>query len=156
MNKHDILRRMVRCYPGGIEVVALRLGKPVSTLEKELRQEPRYKLCINDAEEISCMCIDVGSEHCYDYVNALATRGGIAVHLSPQPASLRSLRACLADIVKEASDVLTSGIASLADDDISDNDEKLIGRELAELLGKIQEVQRGVTAAHQAGKRVLQ
>lgn len=153
MNKHDILKRMIRHFPGGIEVVALRLGKTVSTLEKELRQAPGYKLCMNDAEEISCMCIDAASEHCHDYVNAVALRGGVAIQLLPQASTLKSLRLCLSDVVKEASDVLTAGVVSLADDDVSDNDEKLISRELAELLAKIQEVQRGVTAAHEACKR---
>lgn len=153
MNKLDTLKLMIRHYPGGIEVVALRLGKAVSTLEKELRNAPGYKLGMDDADEISGMCIEAGSEHCHTYVNVVATRSGGFVRLPPQAMPLKALRVCLADIVKEASDVLTSGITSLADDDISDNDEKLISRELTELLGKIQEVQRGVSAAHQAGKR---
>lgn len=153
MNKLDILKLMIRHYPGGIEVVALRLGKSVSTLEKELRNAPGYKLGMHDADEISSLCIEAGSEHCHAYVNAVASRCGGFVRLPAQSMPLKSLRSCLADVVKEASDVLTAGVTGLADDDISDNDEKLISRELAELLGKIQGVQRGISAAHLAGKR---
>ena len=153
MNQLDILKMMVRHYPGGIEVVALRLNKAVSTLEKELRSAPGYKLGVLDAEEISCMCIEARSAHCHAYANAVASRCGGFVELPAQVLPLKALRACLADLVKEASDVLMSGTLGLADDDISDNDEKQISRELMELLSRIQDVQAGVRAAHQAGQR---
>lgn len=39
MNKLDILKLMIRHYPGGIEVVALRLGKAVSTLAEGYRND---------------------------------------------------------------------------------------------------------------------
>ena len=154
MNKLDILKLMTRHFPGGIEVVALRLGKSVSTLEKELRNAAGYKLAMFDADEISSLCIEAQSLHCHDYVNAVAGRAGRCVELPAFDIGQQGLRASLAGLVKEASDVLSTGIDSMKDEVLSDNEFKTVSRELAELMAQVQVVDRGVRAAHLAGKRV--
>ena len=53
MDLLDSLRRAVRHYPGGTDAVAARLGKSPSTLEKELRGAPQYKMGAVDAAEIA-------------------------------------------------------------------------------------------------------
>ena len=154
MNKHDALKLMIRHLPGGIEVVAVRLGKAVSTLEKELRKAPGYKLCVDEAEEISCLCIEARSEHCYAYVNAVTNKaGGDFKPFEGISKAAEPLHTSVAGVVKEAADVLMTTTASMADNVLSDNELKAIERELTELLQQVQLVHHGIKAAHQAGKR---
>ena len=150
----DNLRLMVRHYPGGINSLAPRLNKAVSTLEKELRCAEGFKLGALDAEEISAMCIEANSPHCYDYANALAARCGGFIELPASGPSQKPLQAVFADLMKEASDVLTCGVAGMSDGAFSDNSMKRFAIELAELLAKAQEVNCGIKALHEAGKRV--
>ena len=153
MNTLDILRLMVRSYPGGITSLAPRLNKAVSTLEKELRGAEGFKLGALDAEEISAMCIEAHCPHCYDYVNAIASRCGGFVELPASEPSQKPLQAIFADLMKEASDVLTCGVTGKSEGSFSDNEMKRFTLEFAELLAKAQEASCGIKAAYEAGKR---
>ena len=84
MDVLDSVRRAVRHYPGGLDAVALRLGKSPSTLEKELRAAPQYKLGAMDAAEIAAMCTQLGTPHALDYPTRLAEHCGATLLPLPQ------------------------------------------------------------------------
>ncbi|KQM79834.1 hypothetical protein ASE76_01110 [Xylophilus sp. Leaf220] len=64
---------MVRDYPGGVEAVALRLGKPWQTLDKELRAAPGYKLGIREACAIGQLCAEAGTPSAAAYATSVAS-----------------------------------------------------------------------------------
>jgi hypothetical protein len=152
MNPVDAVRLMVRSYPGGIDTLAVLVGKSPETLRKEIAgTDPRYKLGVTDACAISEACIAVNSEHCRAFANAIAVNCGGFVQL-PVRESGQSVQAGLVQVVKEASDVLQAGTAGMADGFISDNDKRAIEREVTELIEQLQRLQADVAAKHAAGK----
>lgn len=109
MNTTDAIRLMVRHYPGGMAVIAMRLGKSPNTLEKELRGESSHKLGLVDACAISSMCIEDQTPHCRAYANAVAGECGGFVELEVRDDMRRQdLRIDLASMLKEASDTAAS------------------------------------------------
>ena len=152
MNSLDALRLMVRCYPGGIEAVALRVGKPAKTLEKELRNEQGHKLGVLVADEINALCNEVASKHCRAYVNAIAGDTGGFVELPVRSMGRQDLRTHAADMLRECSESISALTEALRDEAISDNERRSIERELGELIEKVQEVQCGVRAVHEASR----
>lgn len=151
MNTLDNLKLMIRHYPGGMEVVALRLGKAATTLEKELRGAEGFKLGQLDAEAISAMCIEADSPHCRMYATTIAGQAGAMLDL-PVREMGGNLQSKVADAVKEASDVLMSATAALADGVVSDNDLKDINRQIAEAMEVLQSVGVAAKASNRASK----
>lgn len=139
----DGVRRAARSYPGGIDAVALRLGKSPSTLEKELRSAPGYKLGFEDAQEIMTLCRDVGSDHALDGLNAQADVLGAVVTLLPagvDPSSCTGAR--VAKLMREFSDVVASLGESLADGVITPNELRKIEAQWSEMVAAGQVVLR--------------
>jgi hypothetical protein len=153
MNSSDAIRLMVRHYPGGTAAVALFLAKSPNTLEKELRGESTHKLGLVDACIISSRCIELGTQHCRAYVNAVAAECGGFVQLQVRDDMPRQdLRVDLAMMLKEASDTISVITAALADDRLSDNERRAAEREIGEMLESIQRVQQGIRSVHAASK----
>jgi hypothetical protein len=165
MNPTDAVRLMVKHYPGGVDALAVLVGKSGETLRKEIAGAHGYKLGVNDACAISEACIAVGSEHCRAYANAVAANCGGFVRLPVlEPVQVGGgmgdlagqLRTLQARIVKESSDVLGAGERALSDGDISDNDYREQSRENHELIAVVQEHQRTLDAAYEASKAKVQ
>ena len=155
MNANDALKLGVRHYPGGLEVIAVRIGKPEETLRKELSgNDPKFKLGLTTAMLISDLLIEAKSAYCYAFVNAIHGAAGRLLELPvhEMPPEKQDLHADSAVLLKECSDVIGAVTAALADGQISDNERKAIGRELSELLAQIQVVERDVRANNEAGK----
>lgn len=153
MNEHDALRLMARHIPGGLEVLAVRLGKSEETLRKELAGDTKFKLGLRDAVAISEMCIEAKSEHCYAFVNSLAGKAGNLVALPVREmGSKQELRGEMAGMLKECSDSFGALTEALSDDRISDNERRTIERELGELAARLQAVHRGVRENNEASK----
>lgn len=154
MNILDTVRRQVRNYPGGIDVVALRLGKSVSTLEKELRGAPGFKLGAEDAAEISAMCVEVGSEHAMAYATALAAR--MHCLLVPMPINSEVLDsecyrvAC--EVSRQAAHHLSEVLAALADGRITDNELLVVDRARGQYFAADQMCRRMLGELNLAGK----
>lgn len=153
MNHTDSLKLMVYEFPGGIDVVALRIGKPASTLSKELRGAPGYKLGANTAYAISRLCIESDSPNCRAYINAVIGDCGGFVELPVRDDMTRQdLRVDAALMMKEGSDALSVLTDALSDGRLSDNELRAIQREISELVSAAQSVDRGARSVHEASK----
>ena len=154
MNILDSVRRMTRSYPGGTDAVALRLDKSPSTLEKELRGAPGFKLGADDAAEISAMCIELGTEHAMAYATAIAAHSGCM--LVPLPAGLEldadeCMRA-IAETSRESAELIAEALAAAADGKISDNELAKVDRSCGELVAALQSLRRVMAERNQAAK----
>jgi hypothetical protein len=154
MDALDALRLMVREYPGGMNVVADRLGKAPSTLEKELRGAIGYKLSANDAGAITTMCYEVRSPHAAAYATAVAACCGAHVSLRPpegQPGAV-DLMQDVGRVLGEVSDVVSTVTAAGADGRISLNESRSIGNEVRDAITALQRLEADIAAQHEAGK----
>ncbi|MFN7043179.1 MAG: phage regulatory CII family protein [Acidovorax temperans] len=151
MDVLDSVRRAVRHYPGGLEAVALRLGKSPSTLEKELRAAPQYKLGAMDAAEIAAMCTQLGTPHALDYPTRLAEHCSATLLPLPQGLQPDSITAgAVAGLMRELADVVGAVAAADADGEISANELKSIQLQWAELVGSGQQLMLALEAKHEA------
>lgn len=151
MDVLDSVRRAVRHYPGGLDAVALRLGKSPSTLEKELRAAPQYKLGAMDAAEIAAMCTQLGTPHALDYPTRLAEHCGATLLPLPQGMQPDSITAgAVAGLMRELADVVGVVAAADADGEISANELKSIQLQWAELVGSGQQLMLALEAKHEA------
>lgn len=153
MNLLDSLRLAARNYPGGLEAVALRLGKSEHTLDKELRRAPQFKMGADDAAEIAAMCMEVGSPHAADYPTRVAEAVGGTLFLLPTgPHALRDELTTegLAKLMREFSDVVSSAAKADADGEISSNEMADVQKQWAELIASGQTFMRHLEAKHEA------
>lgn len=151
MDVLDSVRRAVRHYPGGLDAVAQRLGKSPSTLEKELRAAPQYKLGAIDAAEIAAMCSELGTAHALDYPTRLAEHVGATLLPLPhglEPDSITA--AAVAGLMRELADVVGAVAAADADNEISANELKNIQQQWAALVGSGQQLMLALEAKHEA------
>lgn len=154
MTPQDALRTMAKAYPGGYESLAPRLGKTPEVLRKELSGDVKFKLGLHTATLISELCIESGSPHCHDFVNAIAADGGGFVQL-PVIAMTEPMNVMrsISTVTSELSHVVTATLESDADNHISDNDLARIRKEAAEALATVQQLIQTVEAKHRAGKQ---
>lgn len=154
MNELDAIRLIVANFPGGLEVVALRIGKPAETLRKEIAGSQGFKLGIVHAAQISAMAIEAKSEHCYAFVNSIAGDAGRMIELPVRDMTVgkQDLRNDSAGLVKEGTDVLMALNEALADDNLNDNELARIEREAAEVMERAQEIVRSARARNLADK----
>jgi hypothetical protein len=153
MNDLDALRLMVKHFPGGLEVVALRIGKTAEVLRKELGRAQGFKLGLSTAMLISELCIEANSEHCHAFVNVVTASSGGFVRLpvvdmrEPQ-----CINKTMCETVREMSDVTTATLSANADDVISDNDLRAALKEIGEAREALQKLERALIAKNAAGK----
>lgn len=150
MDMLDSVRRSVRHYPGGLDAVAARLGKSPSTLEKELRAAPQYKLGAVDAAEIAAMCVDAGTDHALEYPTRLAEAVGCT--LLALPAHGHGLdevtAAAVAGLMRDLAGVVTTVTAADRDDEISEREMREISAKWAELVSAGQVLMQMMQAKH--------
>lgn len=153
MNSNDSLRLMVSSYPGGRETMAIRLGITEELLRKELSGAPSHKMGVTRAELISEICIEAQSENCYAYVNTLNARSGKLLELPViEMADKQDIRSGMARMLKECSDAVLVLTNALDDETISDNELRLIQREVLELLASGQTVLNAAKSNNAASK----
>jgi hypothetical protein len=159
MNSLDALRLMVDHFPGGRPVMAVRLGLELDAkgdsevLRKELSGSASHKLGVIRAHQISEICMDAKSPHCYAYVNAVCGSAGRMLDLPVREMTgKQDLRNDAAGLMKEGTDVLLELNSALADEEISDNELARIEREAAEVFERAQALVRGARARNAAGK----
>lgn len=153
MNTLDASKLQANHYPGGIEVLALRLGKSAETLRKELDGHPNFKLGLLAAVAISDMCMEAKSAHCTAFINVIAAASGGFVRLpvlaAPPP---RALQASLAAAMREISDVVMAVTRGDSDDKISDNDLHESVTEIHEARAALQQLEQCLRSKNAAGK----
>ncbi|MDP3228380.1 MAG: transcriptional regulator [Acidovorax sp.] len=152
MNLLDSLRRAVRHYPGGVDAVAARLGKSPSTLEKELRHAPQFKMGAEDAAEIAAMCMEHGGEFAADYPTRVAEAVGATLFLLPKGIELVDgvTARGVAELMRECADVVSAAATADADGQISKNELDNLQRQWAELVSAGQKLMQHMDAKHQA------
>ena len=150
MDLLDSLRRAVRHYPGGTDAVAARLGKSPSTLEKELRGAPQYKMGAVDAAEIAAMCVELGSAHGVEYPTRVAEAVGGMLVLLPagQDGSDAVTGQALAQLMREFADLVTAATSADADGQISKNELADVRAKWAALVADGQGLMRHLDAKH--------
>lgn len=143
MNDLDALRLMVKHFPGGLEVIALRVGKPTETLRKELAGAQGFKLGYLTVTLIRDLCIEAGSEHCLALTNVFCAGSGGFVRLPVvemrEPVCINKT---VSDTVREMSDVTAATLLANADNNISDNDLKATLKEIGEAREALQKLER--------------
>lgn len=154
MNLLDAARRLAKDYPGGIEALAVRLGKNPTTLRHELARSHGYKLGAEDLEEMTLLAIGV---HQPNATVALGTFNANCGHMAiPLPQALAgSDDDCmrqLAGVAKEFSDMVQAVSVRAADGDISDNDLAAIDKELTELVASVHALRSSLGRRNQADK----
>lgn len=120
MNPLDAAYHVVHEYPGGAPAVAARLGKPVSTLNQELRP-PRgcnAKLGLLTAVSITDLTGDLRILHAWaDQAHCRVVYLG-----APQDAGSADLMGAMSAFVKETSEALTAMSAVLEDGRITERE----------------------------------
>lgn len=149
----DALKMMVKHFPGGQEVIALRLGKPEETLRKELAGAPGFKLGLNAALLINDLCMEAKSEHHMAFVNAITAQSGGFVQLPVlEMRETINLQRSMSDVIREMSDVSVATIEGDADGVISDNGLKRGLKEIEEARQALQRHEQALVSKHAAGK----
>lgn len=158
MSTLDALRRGVDNYPGGRDVVAVRIGKPSEVLRKELSGATTHKLGALDALNIARLACEAGTPHCHEYAALVAQECGGRFELAADHgAEAPSPVAKVSKLVVETSHVTMAVIEAMQDGVISDNEMAQIEREIAEteeVLRKLRQAARAVNAADKPGSRV--
>jgi len=153
MSTLDALRRGVDNYPGGREVVAVRIGKTGEVLRKELSGAASHKLGAVDALIIARIACEEGRPHCYDYASVVAQECGGRFELVTGPmADAPSPVAKVSKLVLETSHVTTAVIDAMQDGVISDNELAQIEREIAEAEEVLRKLRQAARAVNAAGK----
>lgn len=152
MSELDALRLMVRHFPGGLGVIALRIGKTPEVLRKELGDAPGFKLGLATAMLISELCIEANSEHCRAFATVVSASSGGFIRLPVAQMPPESVSRSLASIVREMADVAAATLDADADDVISDNDLKVTQKEIGEAREALQFLERALRVKNQAGK----
>ncbi len=153
MNLIDAARRMVREYPGGEDALAPRLGKSASTLDKELRRAPGFKLGAEDACEISAMCMDLQLPQARAFITAWAARMGcFVIPLDAPEGDQDECLLALADASRVMHELMTEVMTALADGQVSDNELARIDREAGQLVSAVQGLRRAAAARNARGK----
>jgi hypothetical protein len=141
------VRQMVRAM-GGWEVAARECGKKPDSMRLAWSGDPRYVPSQIDAEAIAEYCITRNLPHRHAYANAIASTCGGFVQLPVRDMASGNIHGAAAGLVKECSDVVSAIAAAMTDGSISDNDRRVIERELRELLEQVQAVDGDLQTEH--------
>jgi hypothetical protein len=156
MNLVDAARHLARRFHGGIETLAVRLGKADSTMRHELSASDAYKLGLQDAELITQYAIEQNVSDPLQILNAFASNCGAMV--LPLPGMYRTGGATLQDLsaaaIEFAQFVAVSAKAT-EDGRVTANELRDVDRELSELIGCAQRVRSTLAAMHEASKPML-
>ena len=144
MNDCDALRQMIDHYPGGREVVALRLDKPWSTLDKELRDAPGFKLGMRTARRISEMCCEADSPYCMAWLTVVASCSGARVERLPLDDVGGDVFPLASESVREVADVASVVFGGKRGAEKTTNGNKRLQKEVAQALDALQRLQRVV------------
>lgn len=153
MHAIDAIARASRHYPGGIPAIAARLGKSTSTLEKELRCSPGFKLGAEDALAICVMCADLRTSHALDYANTVADAVGAQLMLLPHSldADVDTVKD-VSDVMRECADVVQAVVGADADRVVTLNELREAETQASELITAVQTTVAHLRAKHEAAK----
>ncbi|MCT6721644.1 phage regulatory CII family protein [Acidovorax sp. K2F] len=155
MSLFDTLRRAADHFPGGRSTISHRNGWNDEYTRKQLSGSASHKLGAMDALAIARLCIEAGTEHCFDYPAYVAEEcGGKFVLDAQSPEPEQSPMRRVSVLAREAGDVTAVFLDALQDGKISDNELADIELEIAqaeEALRKLRQAARAVNAAGKPG-----
>lgn len=154
MDVKDAFRAVVRAMPGGVEGVALRLGKREQTLRNELAGDGSAKLGVADAEEITLMAMQVGNAKALVGLQQLALNCGqmlVALPVLPEGVADDCMER-LAVSAREFGVLCTEVATDLADGVISDNELARVEKASGELVASVHALGVALAKRNQAGK----
>ncbi|WPG35149.1 phage regulatory CII family protein [Variovorax sp. EBFNA2] len=148
---------MTKTYPGGTLALARRITtseKAASTMDKELRGAPGFKLGVFDALEMSALCIEMRTPGSLDFMTALAAELGVLIIPLPRTEGANTPEAvrALASHSSQSAALLAEACNSLADNDISDNELLRCQRRAADAVASIQALLQAMAEINLAGK----
>jgi hypothetical protein len=152
MNVRHASLELARRFPDGIAGAALAIGKPESTLRKELTAAPGYKWGMDDAELLTQCAADRCVENALGIVNALAANVGAVVLPMPAGVGAADDFAALADTAREFSEFVASVAEAERDGRVTQNELRRVDKEFGELVARAQALRARLAAVYEAGK----
>lgn len=133
MSPLDAARHTAEDYPGGVQAMALRLGKSYETFRKELAppEGSTAKLGLLDALR---MMTRSGDFRIADALEAELGRFALPLPAAADAVPDEALAAHLVHIAKEFGEVLQETAVRAADGDISDNDVAAVEEQWGQLM----------------------
>lgn len=152
MNRLDANHCLARAYPGGIDAVALRLGKPPDTVRKELTGVKGYKFGIDTEEHLMQICQAAGMHDALLPLTAAAVNMGALLIPLPRDDASGTTYKCLAEAAHEFGGFMSSAADAIADGKVTANELRNVEREFSELVAKGQSCVAQMAALYEAGK----
>ena len=153
MSLFDALRRAADNFPGGRSTISHRNGWNDEYTRKQLSGSASHKLGAVDALAIARLCIEAGSEHCFDYPAFVAEEcgGKFVLHTdAPEPEQNPMRRVSV--LAREAGDVTAVFIEALQDGIVSDNELADIELEISQAEEALRKLRQAARAVNAAGK----
>jgi hypothetical protein len=143
----DAAYHLGQAYPGGVEALAVRLGKNATTLRHEFSGAGFAKLGLQTAVDASVLSKD------YRIVNAFAAEcGGMFVLLPSSLGGEGMAMQRVAVLAREFGEVVATVSEATADGEVSANELARVEREWAELVAAGQALMAHMRAKHEAGR----
>ncbi|MDF3823111.1 hypothetical protein P3G55_24685 [Leptospira sp. 96542] len=152
MNVRHASLELARRFPDGIAGAALAIGKPESTLRKELTGAPGYKWGVDDAELLTQCAADRRVPNALGIVNALAANVGAVVLPMPEGMSSADDFTALAETAREFSEFVASVAEAERDGKVTANELARVDKDFGELVARGQALRTRLAALHEAGK----
>jgi hypothetical protein len=153
MNRRDAALHLARRYPGGVEALALRIGKNADTLRKELTGVHGYKWGVDDEELMMELCRAAGVHDALAPLTAEAANLGVLLVPLPQQLSGDSdTFHCLARAASEFSEFMKTVADAVAHGKVTSNDLRRVERELGELVAQGQGCVAALRKIHEDAK----
>lgn len=152
MNSLDAARYLMRAYHGGADALAPRLGKTPTTLRHEVAGSDKYKLGLQDAEEMTRMAIEAHVPNALAILHAYAANCGAMVIALPDMHTPEGGEAYanLAAAAKRFADFVSVSALAPADGRVTGNELRNVDRELGALIACAHRVRNGLAAMHAA------
>lgn len=150
MELNDAVRRMTRHYPGGLVALAARMGRPHSTLDKEIRGATGFKLGLAEAQEITVLCHDAKAEGALDLLSVMAHAVDHTLLPLPVGADAEMTLERLAKLMHQCGDMVSTVTKAKADGKICTNEIKQCRAQWSQLIAAGQQLMEGLEANHSA------
>lgn len=153
MNTQDAALQLARSLPGGIEALAVRMGKSAHSLRHELTGSGTAKLGLLDAETIGLYAQQMRAPNALAILNAMAANhNALALPLPEGVALGDDTFKGLADAAREFSEFIASVADAAADGQVTGNELALVDRELGDLIARAQGIRQQLAVMHEAAK----
>jgi len=151
MNSLDAARYLMRAYHGGADALAPRLGKTPSTLRHEVAGSDKYKLGLQDAEEMTQMAIQAHVPNALAILHAYAANcGAMVIALPDEHTTAGATYQDLAAAAKSFAEFVSAAAKAPADGRVTGNELRGVDRELGALIACAHRVRNGLAAMHAA------